>query len=58
LFFVSPVFVRCFKYLREVKGLTETQLDNTVWPADTYATFAFMIPVGLLAEAAGYRAGR
>lgn len=42
------------EYLQEDKGLTEEQLDNAVWPADTYASFAMLLPIGLLAESVGY----
>lgn len=41
-------------YLESDKGLSESQLDRFVWPADTYASFAFLLPVGLLAESVGY----
>lgn len=43
------------KYLKHDKHLTDDQLNNYVWPADTYATFIFMLPIGLLAEVCGYR---
>eukprot|EP00468_Gymnochlora_sp_CCMP2014_P002041 CAMPEP_0167743474 /NCGR_PEP_ID=MMETSP0110_2-20121227/2035_1 /TAXON_ID=629695 /ORGANISM="Gymnochlora sp., Strain CCMP2014" /LENGTH=461 /DNA_ID=CAMNT_0007627847 /DNA_START=75 /DNA_END=1460 /DNA_ORIENTATION=- len=43
------------QYLTENKGLSEEQLDNEVWPYDTYGSFLFLIPVGLLAEIYGYR---
>jgi len=42
-------------YLKHVKHLTSKQLDNDVWPYDTYGSFAFLIPIGLLAEGCGYR---
>eukprot|EP00808_Paulinella_micropora_P007839 g11506.t1 len=42
-------------YLLEVKGLTEVQLDNQVWPWDTYSAFLFLLPAGLLAESLGYK---
>jgi len=42
-------------YLKSVKQLTSEQLDNDVWPYDTYGSFAFLIPVGILAEMCGYR---
>ena len=42
------------QYLQENKNLTEAQLDETVWPADLYASLAFMLPVGIAAEALGY----
>jgi len=43
-------------YLKHNKHLTSEQLDNDVWPCDTYGSFAFLIPIGLLAEVCGYRA--
>lgn len=43
------------RYLSEAKGLSEEQLDNQVWPYNTYASFLFFIPAGLLAESIGYR---
>eukprot|EP00049_Salpingoeca_infusionum_P018921 m.359311 g.359311 ORF g.359311 m.359311 type:complete len:541 (+) comp18529_c0_seq1:299-1921(+) len=42
------------QYLEDVKNLTESQLDNVVWPADTYSTLVAVIPIALLAEAVGY----
>ena len=38
------------------KGLTDTQLNEQVWPYDTYGAFALMLPAGILAEVLGYRA--
>ena len=43
------------QYLVDGKGLTDQQLDDDVWPYDTYGAFLFMLPVGLLAESVGYR---
>lgn len=43
-------------YLKHDKHLTSEQLDNDVWPYDTYGSFAFLIPIGLVAEVCGYRA--
>jgi MFS family permease len=43
------------KYLKDNKHLSDEQLDNDVWPADTYASFVFLLPAGLLAERYGYR---
>ena len=43
------------RFLVENKGLTTQQLDDDVWPWDTYGSFAFLLPVGLLADALGYR---
>ena len=42
-------------YLKTVNHLTTEQLDNDVWPYDTYGSFAFLLPVGVLAEVAGYK---
>lgn len=42
-------------YLEDVKGLTDEQLGTSVWPYDTYGTFIFLLPMGLLAEIFGYR---
>ena len=38
------------------KGLSSAQLNEQVWPYDTYGAFAFMLPAGYLAEVLGYRA--
>lgn len=46
------------KYLLEVKGLSEQQLDSQVWPWYSYAALFFMLPVGLAAETFGYRQAR
>jgi MFS family permease len=56
-FFVScqPSEPYLTQYLRTDKGLSETQLDNTVWPYDTYGFFVFLLPAGILAELVGYR---
>jgi len=43
------------RYLIEEKGLTEAQLDNEVWPVDTYAMLLFLLPMGLFAELWSYR---
>ena len=43
------------KYLLESKDLSEDQLNHEVWPWSTYGALLFMLPVGLLAETAGYR---
>lgn len=43
------------KYLEDVKGISDQDLDDYVWPCDTYGSFAFLLPVGLLADLAGYR---
>ena len=43
------------RYLMDDKGLTEAELDNYVWPADTYASLALLLPLGLLAECWSYR---
>eukprot|EP00051_Salpingoeca_urceolata_P016038 m.211217 g.211217 ORF g.211217 m.211217 type:complete len:506 (-) comp18573_c0_seq5:65-1582(-) len=58
-----PFFINCqpseaflTKYLEEDKQLSDDDLDNHVWPADTYGSFAFMLPAGLLADMVGYRA--
>ena len=37
------------------KGLTEAQLNEEVWPYDTYGAFALLLPAGYLAEVLGYR---
>jgi len=42
------------RYLEEVKGLDERTLDNYVWPYDTFGSFLFYIPTGILAEQYGY----
>mmetsp|Transcript_5262 Transcript_5262/g.8075 ORF Transcript_5262/g.8075 Transcript_5262/m.8075 type:complete len:444 (-) Transcript_5262:1569-2900(-) len=43
------------KYIEEQKNVSDNDLNNIVWPTDTYANLAFLIPVALLAEFAGYR---
>jgi len=43
------------RYLKTVKKLSSEQLDNDVWPYDTYGSFAFLLPVGVLCEVAGYK---
>lgn len=37
--------------------MTESELDNSVWPVDTYASLLLLLPLGLLAEGdlLGYR---
>lgn len=42
------------RYLLEDKNLTRAQLDEVVWPADVYASLAFVLPVGVCAETIGY----
>jgi len=56
-FFVNFVPSEAYltKYLMDNKGLTELDLNNLVWPVDTYAYLAFMLPVGIAAEVFGYR---
>eukprot|EP00658_Telonema_sp_P-2_P022685 TRINITY_DN19071_c0_g1_i1.p1 TRINITY_DN19071_c0_g1~~TRINITY_DN19071_c0_g1_i1.p1 ORF type:complete len:460 (-),score=83.71 TRINITY_DN19071_c0_g1_i1:155-1534(-) len=43
-------------FLKTDKHLTSVQLDNDVWPYDTYGSFAFLVPMGLVAELCGYPA--
>ena len=43
-------------YLETVKNMSDTNLERSVWPADTYATLVALPLVGLLAEVLGYRA--
>lgn len=43
-------------YLKENKGLDNHDLDTIVWPTNLYASFALLLPAGLLAESVGYRA--
>ena len=43
------------RYLQEYKGISDRDLDDYVWPFDTYGSFLFLVPVGLLAEMIGYR---
>ena len=38
------------RYLIEVKGLTEDQLDHQVWPWSSYGGILFLIPIGLFTE--------
>lgn len=38
------------------QGISEAQLDNLVWPVDTYASLALLLPIGILAEKLSYRA--
>eukprot|EP00056_Hartaetosiga_gracilis_P001440 m.44922 g.44922 ORF g.44922 m.44922 type:complete len:525 (-) comp10642_c0_seq2:1306-2880(-) len=42
------------KYLQEDKNITEAQLDEIVWPVDTYATLAMVLPIAFLSEQIGY----
>eukprot|EP00055_Hartaetosiga_balthica_P006508 m.20467 g.20467 ORF g.20467 m.20467 type:complete len:501 (-) comp5253_c0_seq1:242-1744(-) len=42
------------KYLQEDKNITETQLDELVWPIDTYATLGVILPIAFLSEQVGY----
>lgn len=43
------------RYLRTDKGISETSLDDFVWPVDTWVSLATLIPVGVAAEVMGYR---
>jgi hypothetical protein len=43
------------KYLRDYKHLSETELNEKVWPWNTYASFALLVPMAYLTEAFGYR---
>eukprot|EP00954_Amorphochlora_amoebiformis_P006353 496876-Amorphochlora_amoeboformis.AAC.1 len=43
------------RFLIEDKGLTEDQLDNEVWPYNTYGSFFFLLPVGFVAEIYGLK---
>jgi len=43
------------RYLVEVKGISNQELDDSVWPFDTYGSFIFLLPIGLLADYYGYR---
>ncbi len=43
------------RFLAEARGLSEAQLDSVVWPAFAYGSLVLLIPVGLLADAWGYR---
>ncbi len=38
-------------YLENVKNISDHDLDTYVWPTDTYSSFLFLLPIGLLAEA-------
>eukprot|EP00052_Salpingoeca_macrocollata_P016259 m.130633 g.130633 ORF g.130633 m.130633 type:complete len:437 (-) comp19989_c0_seq4:42-1352(-) len=42
------------RYLKEVKDLTDEELDTYVWPADSYGAFAFLLPTGFFADIASY----
>lgn len=42
------------KYMEEVKGLTDDEINLRVWPTNTACMLAFYIPAGLLAERIGY----
>eukprot|EP00300_Choanocystis_sp_HF-7_P039664 c5978_g1_i1.p1 GENE.c5978_g1_i1~~c5978_g1_i1.p1 ORF type:complete len:449 (+),score=56.61 c5978_g1_i1:276-1622(+) len=52
----SPSEAYLTAYLKHNKHLTSRQLDNNVWPWDTYAAFAFLPLCGVLAEVIGYKA--
>eukprot|EP00038_Savillea_parva_P013816 m.9318 g.9318 ORF g.9318 m.9318 type:complete len:488 (+) comp2622_c0_seq1:238-1701(+) len=57
LFFVhcQPSEAYLTKYLREDVGISEEDLDQYVWPVDTWTQLVSLVPAGLLAEVAGYR---
>lgn len=38
-----------------VKGLTHQDLNDDVWPYDTYGSFLLLLPMGVLADYMGYR---
>eukprot|EP00050_Salpingoeca_kvevrii_P011102 m.12729 g.12729 ORF g.12729 m.12729 type:complete len:915 (-) comp3257_c0_seq2:161-2905(-) len=44
------------KYLEQDKHISDHDLDKYVWPSDTYASFALLLPIGIIAELVGYRA--
>mmetsp|Transcript_15014 Transcript_15014/g.19473 ORF Transcript_15014/g.19473 Transcript_15014/m.19473 type:complete len:471 (+) Transcript_15014:126-1538(+) len=44
------------RYLIQDKDVTEGQLDDLVWPVDTYASLLFLLFMGFLAELVSYRA--
>ena len=48
----EPYLTRFFK---EEKGLSDPDLNRKVWPTNTYATFAFYLPAGMMAEQLGYK---
>ncbi|ETO19840.1 solute carrier family protein, partial [Reticulomyxa filosa] len=43
------------RYLKEYKNLSDNQINNYVWPYDTYGSLISLIPIGLLAEHVGYK---
>lgn len=43
------------RYLEEVKKLSSSDLAGGVWPYYTYGSLAAVFPLGILAEAWGYR---
>eukprot|EP01084_Bolivina_argentea_P276991 472734_1 len=42
-------------YLKETKGLTDSEIDNNIWPYDTYGSLISLLPIGLCAEHFGFR---
>jgi hypothetical protein len=43
------------KYIMEDKGVSEDDLNHSVYPFSTYGSLIFLLPVGMLAEHVGYR---
>lgn len=43
------------KFIMESKGVTEDELNHSVYPFSTYGSLIFLLPVGMLAEHVGYR---
>lgn len=43
------------RYLRDDVGISEDDLDQYVWPTDTWTQLVTLIPAGLLAEVVGLR---
>eukprot|EP01084_Bolivina_argentea_P291744 501446_1 len=42
-------------YLEDTKGFSDSQIDNNIWPYDTYGALISLLPVGLCAEHFGFR---
>ncbi len=46
-------YLRCLEM--KMGALSGAQLDNVLWPADAFGSFALLLPVGLLGDACGLK---
>ena len=42
-------------YLEDTKNFTDSQIDNHIWPYDTYGALISLLPIGIAAEHFGFR---